>query len=553
MKHDWIGCSNKAVAILRVSSHRQRDNTSHEVQEHRAKDYAHERGLGIVTVEAIVESAKDADDRTKFRAAINNALKKRIRHVLFYMTDREARNFTDIETNHKLVKQGRLVIHYVNDGRILHLGSPASDFLMRQFQAFQDKQVSAVISEKVNDAQRRKAEDGWYPGNHPPLGYVHIHLKDSYGRERKRGTTIGPDPDERKVRQVVREFELRAQGCSYHEIRRRIIAEGFIDATRTGNYHISVIEKRLKNPFYRGWFKWQGVEYQGKHSLFVPHHILDAVDASFGKVRPVRKTSDTHGVLAGGWLRCADSRCGCYIVHEMKQKPIKQTGDLRTYHYYHCTNGKRVHDTMKGMTVVEDAVWSAFGAAIDDVAITEDFARQIADALNTTRKKMQAATLREIEGFKAALIGLEAKENRAFDLYDAGHIDHDTYQRQMGRIRQNRSEFADLMAQAQLKITDAGMETAQTILELATTAKEQWKSRAPNERRDLLDLILSNPVLDGTTVRYKLRKPFRIISQMAQTALTDTSVTLYSGHIGNTLWLPQGDLGHALEGDLCAE
>ena len=54
-------------------------------------------------------------------------------------------------------------------------------------------------------------------------------------------------------------------------------------------------------------------------------------------------------------------------------------------------------------------------------------------------------------------------------------------------------------------INGAQMETARSIIELATTAKSLWNQRSAIERRHLLDLLLSNRSLDGVNVRYDLK------------------------------------------------
>lgn len=59
-------------------------------------------------------------------------------------------------------------------------------------------------------------------------------------------------------------------------------------------------------------------------------------------------------------------------------------------------------------------------------------------------------------------------------------------------------------------------ETAKTILELATSAKSLWISKSHQERRDFLDMVLSNPILDGLTVRYELKKPFAVLLKMSE-------------------------------------
>ena len=138
---------------------------------------------------------------------------------MFYMNDREARNLTDNEKNEQLVRDGKIVIHYVNENKVLEEDSPVSDFFMRDIFAVQNKNFSRVLSVKVNDVMRRKAEDGWFPGNRPTLGYMHQRLRDASGREMKRGTIIVPDSDKRKVCQVQREFELRANGYTLEQIR----------------------------------------------------------------------------------------------------------------------------------------------------------------------------------------------------------------------------------------------------------------------------------------------------------------------------------------------
>ena len=142
------------------------------------------------------------------------ALSNGIRHFLFYVSDREARNLTDSEKNERLVRQDKMVLHYVNENRVLWKGSPESDFTARDYQAVGAKDFSRRLSTKVIDAMEKKAENGWYPGNHPPLGYICQKQKDRNGRELKRGAIIVPDPNPRKVAQVVREYKLRAEGFS---------------------------------------------------------------------------------------------------------------------------------------------------------------------------------------------------------------------------------------------------------------------------------------------------------------------------------------------------
>ena len=54
------------------------------------------------------------------------------------------------------------------------------------------------------------------------------------------------------------------------------------------------------------------------------------------------------------------------------------------------------------------------------------------------------------------------------------------------------------------------------LFELAKQARTLWNQRTPTERRQLLEMVLSNPRLDGVTVRYDMKKPFAILSEMTK-------------------------------------
>lgn len=64
---------DQAIAILRVSSHRQKDSTSHETQEAEVRGYAAGAGIKIDRVFHLVESAKATEARKKYHAALNYA------------------------------------------------------------------------------------------------------------------------------------------------------------------------------------------------------------------------------------------------------------------------------------------------------------------------------------------------------------------------------------------------------------------------------------------------------------------------------------------------
>ncbi len=146
-----------AICILRVSSHRQKDNSSHDTQEQEIKKYCEKQNLSLHKSFTLTESAKRSEDRKQYHAAIKYALDKKIPDVIFYMFDRETRNLRDNERNEDLVRQGLLRLHYARDNKIIDKEASDTDFFARDMNAMVSKQFIRNLRTKVVDAQKHKA------------------------------------------------------------------------------------------------------------------------------------------------------------------------------------------------------------------------------------------------------------------------------------------------------------------------------------------------------------------------------------------------------------
>ena len=510
---EWIGKNRRAIAPIRVSSAGQEGNTSSVTQKRDCEEYCRRLGLELEIVH-IVETASKAELRTKYNEVLKRALKQNIQHILFHKYDREARNLTDAESNEKLAREGRIVLHYVVDGKILHRHSPDSEFFNRDIQAAINKNYSRDLSTKVRKATQTKAESGWWPGCRPPDGYLNQKLKSDKGFDRRRGSTIVHDTNANTVKRVQREFEIRAEvpTPSWREVRNRIISEGLVPANEIKKYHIGSIERRLKNIFYDARFMWRDIEYAGKHERIIPAALFWKVQETFGIKTPYR--GNATAVFGGAWLKCGDLACGCTITYDPKTKKIKATGEIKTFKYYHCSNGKRVHPSLKGMIVEEESIMKQLSASVKEISIREDFRNELMAAVNETLVKMRRAVKEDLDRFEAALRASKAREDSAYDHFASGIIDQDTYNRQRKRLQDEQLQYASMMKDAQLTINDAAAETVESIIELATNAESLWKHMTTEERRLLLDKLLSNRVLDGASVRYEIVKPLRTLSEM---------------------------------------
>lgn len=509
---EWLGSDRRAIAIIRVSSDKQTDNYSHETQQTGIDAYCERHGLTLVNSFRITESAKHETNRKLYDAAFAFALKSKIRHVIFYMQDRESRNLTDTERNESLVRKDKIVLHYAHDRKVYWAKSPTSDFMARDYSAVSSKYQIKYMADKVKDALLNKALSGFYPGARPPRGYRTERLRNSRGTLQKSGAILIPCPE--TAPWIVREFELRAQGLSFEAIRQQCLKEGVVPTKYVKTYHRSSVEYHIKDPIYYGRVRWCGIEYDGKHELIIPPDVLRKVEALGAKKRG-RKTFDPrHGIFGNEWIKC---ECGLSVVYDPKIKKNRATGKLKIYHYYRCSNSNRKHKSLAGRNISEATLWDQFGDAIGRITISTALAKDLATALNRTQEAAKKKAHKEAIGFNARITQLEADEDLAYEHFKKGAIDSDRYRRETEKLRSQKRECIDALESLKTLSFGANSENSQTIIELALNARKIWKkSRSPLHKRMLLERVLSNPILKGLSIEYQLKKPFLILEEMGR-------------------------------------
>ena len=408
-----------------------------------------------------------------------------------------------------MIKEDKIIIHHVSDGKVYFKGSPDSDFLNRDLLVAVNKHQSRENGTKMKASYQTKAAGGWWPYRHTPLGYIHSKERDQFGNPIKGTAKLIPHPDERVVKLVQKEFELRAQGFSHDQIREQNIASGLVPLDLVKTYSRAAIAKRLHYPLYWGQFSLTGdpTVYQGKHELIIPSRTLKAVAAiNAGKNRHKRHLFTEGGDIFKGWIRCTHPDCNRLISYDPKPKKLKSTGEETIYHYYACPNDLKVHE--KRHYTSEKKIWEQFEPAIGTLAINEGFAQDISNALNETHEKQKAAIKKQMEGFRFERDKLRAERNSAVSMYATGKISETAYGDFIKDVDRRDDHFANEIERLHLLISDEAMVSVKKVFELAINAESLWKSMEREDRLAYLKKVVSNQTLDGLTLRYELQKPF---------------------------------------------
>jgi hypothetical protein len=343
-------------------------------------------------------------------------------------------------------------------------------------------------------AKQEKALSGWFPGN-PPLGYV---VQNRAGTD-ARWSAIIPDPDKTKVQQVQLEFELRATGLSYKAIKQAVIAQGLIPPEDVSHYHFTSIEKRIKNPFYAGRFRWNGEEYQGRHELIVTPQVVRAAQRLLKN-----KTDSKEKRLA--FLSCGE--CGSPISFESKTH-VNSAGKKSVFSYYRCTNRNRFHSSMKGLFVPEKRVWEQIDALIEKIHLSLPLADQLARALNESRAGFVEAKKQEIQAADLQMHILDRMEDEALQQMIAGKKTSDEFNDVRLDARDVRNRLFDRIAQLRRDIIYSRDENAVSVLDLADRIKNFYVTKTAEEKISLVDLIYENLRLRGQQLECNFKNPFR--------------------------------------------
>lgn len=143
-------------------------------------------------------------------------------------------------------------------------------------------------------------------------------------------------------------MELHLKGFRLDRIRERCLDEVFVPSWLVPTYRRSAIEKHLKQDFYAALAK---PARRKQEPVRVARRVVRSqaranlrgrrwtrLQASFGR-RPAYKKIKHQGLFAQGelTLTCAAPDCGCKITYAPKEKNGK------TYRYYRCADGRRVH------------------------------------------------------------------------------------------------------------------------------------------------------------------------------------------------------------------
>lgn len=476
----------KAFLLARVSTDEQKDALPGQV--YRLTEYASKQRYTFELFE-LRESAY-SDERKDFAEVVRKIVASPdFAVVVFDKIDRFSRDASspEVRTLNKLCKQGKIELHFPSDNLIIHKDSPSPDKLRLGMGVVVAQYYSDAISDNVKRRIEQKLRDGEWIGP-APFGYTNTVKPDG-----KKWVSL----DTYKALAIKEAFTLYASGTSS-------ILE--IGKKWRSNYKITVSNSKvatiLKDPFYYGEMRVNGKLHPHNYKTIITEDLFD-------KARLVR---EGHAVEPKRWaglpypyrglIRC--SICSCRITFEIKK---------RKYIYGHCTQSKGKHGASY---VNENVLTKIFASLFKQVKLPDDVYEDISQKLRVEHEQAKASYDDKVRAIDNEIKKYEIRLERMYDDYLDGKINEELHDKKAKEVKKSVKTLKTRQKNIEL-FEESEYGTKIHLLKLARDAPKLFEKANYEQKRSLINKVLSNLRLEDDLLRSEYKDPFDLIAKCNKT------------------------------------
>ena len=501
----------KGIIFARVSTERQEKEglSLKEIQLPKAQDYAKRKNIKIIEECVVSESAGGVKDRKEFDRLIR-LLKDRedITEIISFRVDRITRNFRDAVTMNELRQKYDKNIHCIDDRLVLHKDSPVNDLTQWNVKVFLGQEYINKVTDDGNKTKYNKLERGELPWQ-APYGYEHKVISEKPTVK----DVVTVEPKATTIRLIHSKYSSGAYSC-------KSLAEAINKeyGTKFSKGRINMI---LRDKFYIGIMvdKKTGKEYPHFYETLVTRGTFERNQDLLEGRKNVRRRYAGIPSVYRGLIEC--SVCGCSITPDPRTKKQKN-GNVHHYQYYHCSNGKSVHD--KQVNTTETALNEDVMRLLKQLSLPKDKIEQLRKDLDTVKENKNdfySARRRELAGRRKILSN---RQEKSYDLLADQCITLEQYNKNNERYAEELAEIQ--MREDQLDNADQNFyTTAGYLLAMFECSERLFEVASIDEKREIVSLLLSNLKLDGKNFTFNLKEPFAtLISQSKGSSWLSVSV-----------------------------
>lgn len=483
----------KAVTYVRVSSREQQEQgNSPAAQKRLLWEFARNNSYNVVRDFEATESAKGSG-RKVFDEMLEYIRKHNIKYLIVEKTDRLTRNFTDYGLLEDLMKNFGLTIHCVKEGMALNKDSRSNDKFIFGIRALVAKNFIDNLTEEVDKGIKEKLRLGEYP-HQAPLGY--LNAKDPITKK----SIIVIDEKNKTLVQTI--FSVYATG--QHSL--KSIVQYVEDLKLTKDMPIGrcglkkpVMSRMLHDVFYIGKFMWKGKLYEGKHTPIVDLKTWHAVqDVLSGKNINRCKRHNIKPFVYKGVFSCGE--CQRTVTAEIKKGK---------YIYYRCT---KFETACSQKPVRKETINTEAQKLCDSVHLSENGLAYVTAGLKQSLEEKRATHDKDYDMLVREHSMLKNRLDKMYEDKLDGRVTDEFYDSKYSEYKNRLDNLAERIA-LHNKANISYYEFGRKILELAKNAGKLFEQAKPEEKRELLQFVLSNSTIKDSMPDFTLKQPFFSIAK----------------------------------------
>lgn len=490
----------KAIILARVSTEEQKDaGNSLPAQIKRQEEYCRRKGYEVTKErifsfsESAYKTKRDELDKVlEFLKTIDEKVA-----LCFDKVDRFSRNVFDkrVATLYDLAMEDKVELHFASDNLVINNKISATEKFQFGINLGLAKYYSDAISDNVKRAFETKLRNGEWCGK-APIGYINKDLEN--GKK-----TIVPDPDRAYL--ITKAFEWYASGnYSFGIIKGMLEKAGLTSNTKQQKTLTkSSVAGMFKNPFYYGRMLYDGKIYDHKYEPLISKWVYDRCQEISGSRKTTKFKYKSKPFIFRGLLAC--SQCGCTISSDIKKNK---------YVYLSCSHYKGNCDQPR---IKQEVVLDQVRAMLKSIKIPEAKVEEIKADLKKSFDNEQKFNKRAIESIRKETDQLQSELRTIVELRAKGSITINEADKMIEEIKQKQLDL-NLQAEDHIKADKEFIITTSYLLELASRASELFESSKEEQKRKLLNILLSNSKLEGEKLVFNLKTPFDVIARCSKSS-----------------------------------
>ena len=477
--------------LARVSSKSQEDEGySLDSQVKLLQSYCEVKGLHVVKVFKIAETASKDQSRKVFHELLGYIRTNDICHLAVEKTDRLTRNLRDaVAVDDWLQGDKDRMLHAVKENLLLHKEAKSDVKFMWNIHLAVANKYTNNLREEAMKGWAEKLAQGWLPAP-PPPGYMTIT---------QNGKRIHvPNPATKKM--VRKAFELYLDpNQSVATVAERLKVMGLV--TRKGRpYAKSKVQKMLTNPFYIGINHFDGQDYPGAQQPLISKALFDAVQEKLRSKKPIKQVS--HNPVFKGMMCCRD--CSGTITWE-------KHGDV-----YYGACQRRSEACLGKKYIREDKADEEIRKMLDKLICPSEKIMQWVFTTLRSRQQQNIANREDlVASLQAKLARIERMEEVLYDDKLAGLISPEKYLTKHQQLTREKKGVSDELESLDSSIA-LRVEYGLALLELSQQATKIYKNKSVEQKRLIMSEMFHSIETSGSVLSVTYTRLALAIAEKAQ-------------------------------------